>query len=109
MRNGQVLQPISALEVAMRAGAFGVDDSFWDPASQRLKLCFGSGVAAITPHTPLSVKVRQQVDQMEILQEQRAVDSGTLGGVGMRDWCAVGRGVHAVHQLSLASRQSTHA
>lgn len=55
---------VGNLKLTVGASALGMNHSLWDA---------------------LAVKVRQQVDQMEVLQQQRAVGAHSLGGLGVHD------------------------
>ena len=61
--DGEVRERVRALEVAVGAAALGVDDALGDP---------------------LAVEVREQVDQVEVLQEQGTVLACPLGLVRVR-------------------------
>lgn len=52
-----------------------------------LKLAIGPSTLGMNHplRDALAVKVRQQIDQVEILQEKRAVRANTLGGLGVHD------------------------
>lgn len=41
----------------------------------------------------LAVKVCQQVDQVEVLEQERTILTNALGGLGVHDRAAVGGGV----------------
>ncbi len=45
-------------------------------------------------HSPLSVKVGEKVDQVEVLEQERTIETGPLNGVWVRYGYAVRRGVH---------------
>jgi hypothetical protein len=52
-----------------------------------LKLAVGAGTLGMDHAlgNALAIKVRQQVNQVEILQQQRAVGADTLGGLGVHN------------------------
>jgi hypothetical protein len=56
------------LEVAVCAGGLGMNDTLGDS---------------------LTIKVREEIDMVEILEQERAVDACALGGVGLVDGGAV--------------------
>lgn len=66
VRDRQIIQRIRALEVSMSATAFGMDDTLWDT---------------------LTVEVGEQINQVEILEEERTILAGSLClvWVGCRD------------------------
>jgi len=70
-----VVKRLCALEDAVCSTTLGMDNSFWNP---------------------LTVEVRNQIDEVKVLEEKRAVGTGTLGLVGVRD-----RGAIAVRVDSL--------
>ena len=51
----------------------------------------------------LAVKVGEQVDEVEVLEEQRTIGANALPGIGIADWCAVGRCVDGL--LAVAVRR----
>ena len=58
----QVADIIQNLEFAICASAFGMHDSF---------------------RYPFSIEVRQQIDEVKILEEKRAILTHSLGGLGI--------------------------
>lgn len=77
----QIFHRLGALEGTMGTTALGVDDSLGDP---------------------FTVEVGDEIDQVEVLQQQRAIAADTLGLVGMRHWHAIAGGVDGVLGLGVA-------
>lgn len=70
--DGDVANVIGDLELAVGARTLGVDHTLGDS---------------------LAVKVGQQVDQVEVLQQERTITANALGSLGVHDRTAIGRGV----------------
>lgn len=71
----QIVHGLGALESPMSTTALGMNDSLGNP---------------------FAVEVRDEIDQVEILQQQRTVGADTLGLVGMRHGHAIASGVDGV-------------
>lgn len=81
IRQAKVVQRISGLVETVSATALGVNDTLGDT---------------------LAVKVREQIDQVKVLEEQRAVLAHALGLVGVRHGHAIAGGVQGVLRGSVA-------
>lgn len=52
---------------------------------------------------PLTVKMREQVDQVEVLKEERSVTANALSSLGVHDRTAGGRGVYGSFIVAVGS------
>lgn len=77
----QIIHGLGALEGTMSTTALGMDDSLGNP---------------------FAVEVRDKIDQVEILQQQRTIGADPLGLVGVRHWHAIAGGVDGVLGLCFA-------
>lgn len=68
----EIANVVRNLEFTVGTSTLGVDDTFWDP---------------------LAVKVCQQIDQVEVLKEERSILANSLGVLRVHDRTAIGGGV----------------
>jgi hypothetical protein len=90
--HADVFEAIGAFPDPVCARAFGVDDSLGNAAVQA-----SATVGNSSSHldSPLAIEVRQQVDEVEVLEEERAVHASSLGHVRVRHGHAIGSSVDA--------------
>ena len=69
--------------LAIGTGALGVDDTLGDA---------------------LAIKVGEQVDEVEVLQEEGSILAGTLPGAGVADGVSAGCGVDGLLAVAVARR-----
>ena len=72
VRNGKITDVICDLEFTIGASTLGMHNTFGDP---------------------LAVEMRQQIDQVEVLEQERTVTTDPLGRLGVHDRTAIGGGV----------------
>lgn len=102
------------LKYAVSSASLGVDDTF--PADVKVSGSSGDPRFRRTaggPSSPpdlrnaLAVKVREQVDQVEVLEEERSVRAGTLSSVGLLNGRTLRRGVDGAVALIEGKYPST--
>lgn len=69
----QVANVMGELELAICAGAFGMDD---------------------TLRNSLAIEVGEEIDEMEVLKQERSILANSLAGLWVVDWTAVRGGVN---------------
>lgn len=73
--HAEVIHRVGSLVIAMSTASLGVHNTLWDA---------------------FAVEVRKEVNQVEVLEEERAVLANSLSLIWMRHWRAVGRGVESL-------------
>jgi hypothetical protein len=78
----EVREVVGTLEDTVRSTALGVNNTLGDPI-------LSASYCVEVEDLPLSVKMREQINQVEVLQQEGSVETCTLDGV----WVALGRAV----------------
>lgn len=80
VNGGDVTDVVGDLEFTVGTGTLGVDDTLGDS---------------------LAVKVGQQIDQVEVLKEQRTITTNPLGGLRVKDGAPIGGSVGGVFVVAV--------
>ena len=81
-RSYEIANVVRNLEFTIGTSTLGVDDTFRDP---------------------LAVKVCQQIDQVEVLKEERSIGANPLGGLRIHNRTAIGGGVDGSFIVAVGS------
>lgn len=90
---GEIGDVVGDLKDAVRSASLGVDNTLPADAIRQYLVAIADPLSPPDLRNALAVKVREQVDQVEVLEEERSVRAGTLSSVRLLNGSALRRGI----------------